>query len=119
MRSKRHLSSELHRAQGPQRQYVSVYLVPDADREKEAGSRRMWSNPGKVKHWEERVNTDTNIFLRESKFLEWSAYGAIQSVGRRETLKGPAIPDLTQPTIFVTQDAFLRLSWAVRRQTSQ
>ena len=30
-------------------------------------------------------------------------------MGRRETLKGPAIPDLTQPTIFVTQDAFFAL----------
>ena len=27
-------------------------------------------------------------------------------MGRRETLKGPAIRDLTQPTIFVSQDAF-------------
>ena len=30
-------------------------------------------------------------------------------MGRRETLTGPAIPDLTQPTIFVTQDAFFAL----------
>ena len=30
-------------------------------------------------------------------------------MGRRETLKGPAIPDLTQPTIFVSQHAFLAL----------
>ena len=69
----------------------------------------MWSDPVKVKHGEERLDTDTHIFFRESKFGEWSAYGAIQSVGRRETLKGPAIPDLTQPTICVTQDAFFAL----------
>ena len=30
-------------------------------------------------------------------------------MGGRETLKGPAISDLTQPTIFVTQDAFFAL----------
>ena len=29
----------------------------------------------------------------------------IQSVGRCEVLKGPAVPDLTHPTFFVTQDA--------------
>ena len=96
----------MQRAQGPQRQYVSVYHVPDADREKDAGNRRMLSDPVKVKHWEERLDTDTHIFFGESKFSDWSAYGAIQSVGRRETLKGPAIPDLTEPTIFVTEDTF-------------
>ena len=100
----------MQRVQGPQRQYLSVYNVPDADREKEAGTRRMWSDPVKVKHWAEHLNTDTHIFFRESKFQHWSAYGAIQSLGRRETLKGPAIPDLTQPTIFVTQDAFFALA---------
>ena len=99
----------MQRAQGPQRQYVSVYNVMDADREKEAGSRQMWSYPVKVKYREERLDTDTHIFLQESKFADWSAYGAIQSVGRRETLKGPAIPDLTQPTIFVPHDAFFAL----------
>ena len=31
-------------------------------------------------------------------------------MGRRVILKGPAIPDLTQPTIFVTQDTFFALS---------
>ena len=56
-----------------------------------------------MKHWAEKLDTDTHIFFRESKFQDWSAYGAIQSVGRREALKGPAIRDLTQPTIFVTQ----------------
>ena len=30
-------------------------------------------------------------------------------MGRRESLKGPAIPDLTQPTTFVRQDAFFAL----------
>ena len=30
-------------------------------------------------------------------------------MGRREALKGRAIPDLTQPTIFVTQDTFFAL----------
>ena len=30
-------------------------------------------------------------------------------MGWHETLKGPAIPDLTQPTIFVTRDAFFAL----------
>ena len=103
------LFAMMQRAQGPQRQYVSVYHVPDADREKEAGNRRMWSDPVKVKHWEERLDTDTHIFFRESKFADRLAYGAIQSMGRRETLKGPAIPDFTQPTNFVTQDAFLAL----------
>ena len=69
----------------------------------------MWSDPVKVKHLEERLNTDTHIFFRQSKFSDWPAYRPIQSVGRRETLKGPANPDLTQPTIFVTQDAFFAL----------
>ena len=96
-------------AQGPQQQHVSVYQVPDADREKEASNRRIWSDPVKVKNWEERPDTDTHIFVRESKFSHWSAYKAIQSVGRRETLKGPAIRDLRQPTIFVTQNAFFAL----------
>ena len=68
----------------------------------------MWLDPVKLKHWEERLDTDTRIFFRESQFGDWSAYGANWSVGR-ETLKGPAIPDLTQPTIFVTQEAFFAL----------
>ena len=54
----------MQRVQGPHRQYVSVYNVPDADREKEAGNRWMWSDPVKVKHWEERLDTDTHIFFR-------------------------------------------------------
>ena len=57
----------------------------------------MWPDPVRVKHWEECLDTDTHIFFRESKFADWLAYGAIQSVGRRETLKGTAILDLTQP----------------------
>ena len=40
----------MQRAQGPQRQYVSVYHVPDADREREAGNRRIWLDSVKVKH---------------------------------------------------------------------
>ena len=103
------LFAMMQRAQGPQKQYVSVYNVPDADREKEAGNRRMWSDPVKVKHWTEKLDTDTHIFFRDSKSQVWSAYEAIQSVGRREALKGPAIPDLTQPTISVTQDDFFAL----------
>ena len=103
------LFAMMQRAQGPQKQYVSVYNVPYANREKEAGNRRMWSDPVKVKHWAERLDTDTHIFFQESKFQDWSAYGAIQSVGRREALKGPAIPDLTRPTISITQDDFLAL----------
>ena len=103
------LFAMMQRAQGPQKQYVSVYNVPDADREKEAGNRRMWSDPVKVKHWAEKLDTDTHIFFWECKFQDRSAYGAIQSVGRREALKGPAIRDLTQPTISVTQDDFFAL----------
>ena len=75
------LFAMMHRVQGPQKPYVSVYNVPDADREKEAGNRRMWSDPVKVKHWAERLDTDTHIFFRESKFQDRSASGAIQSVG--------------------------------------
>ena len=67
-----------------------------------------------MKHWEERLDTDTHIFLRESILSDWSAYGAIQSVGRRETWKGPAIPDLKQPTFFVTQGAFFALGMGCR-----
>ena len=52
---------------------------------------------------------DTHVFFWESKFADWLAYGAIQSVGRRETLKGPATFDLTQPTFFVLQDTFFAL----------
>ena len=96
------LFATMQRAQGPQRQCVSVYHVPNADGEKEAGNRRMWSDPVKVKHWEEHLHTDTHIFFRESNFSDRSAYGAIQSVGRRQTLQGPAIPDLTQPTLSLT-----------------
>ena len=48
-------------------QYVSVYNVPDADREQKSGNRQMWSDPVKVKHWEERLDTDRHIFFRESK----------------------------------------------------
>ena len=59
----------------------------------------MWLDPVKVKHWAEKLDTDTHIFSRGSKFQDFSAYGAIQSVGRREALKGPAILDLTQPII--------------------
>ena len=103
------LFAMMQRAQGPQRQFVLVYNVPDADREKVAGNRRMWSDPVRVKHWEECLDTDTHIFFRESKFGDWSAYGAIQSVGRRETLNEPAIPNLRQPTIFVTKDTFFAL----------
>ena len=52
----------IQRAHGPQRQYLSVYHVLDADREKEAGQRRMWSYNVKVNHWEEHLDTDTRIF---------------------------------------------------------
>ena len=38
----------------------------------------MWSDHVKVKHREERLDTDTHIFFRESKFGDWSAYGVIQ-----------------------------------------
>ena len=103
------LFAMMERAQGLQRKYVSVYHVPDVERAKEAGNWRMWSDPVKVKHWEEHLNADTHIFFRVSKFAEWSAYGAIQSERPRETLKGLAIADLTQPTIFVTQYAFFAL----------
>ena len=37
----------------------------------------MWSHPVKVKHWEERLDADTQILFREPKFSDWSAYGAI------------------------------------------
>ena len=67
------LFAMMQHPQGPQRQYVSVYHVPDADREKEAGHRRMWSGPVKVKHWEERLDMDTHIFFRESKFSDRGA----------------------------------------------
>ena len=52
---------------------------------------------------------DTHVFFFGPKLSDWSAYGAILSLGRREALKEPAIPDLTQPTIFVTQDTFFAL----------
>ena len=103
------LIAMMQRVQGPQRQSVSLYNVPDADREKEAGNRKMCSDQVKVKHWEERLDTDTHIFVRESKFQDWSAYGAIRSVGWREALKEPAIPDVTEPTFFVAQVAFCAL----------
>ena len=106
------LFAMMQRAEGPQRPCVSVYHVPDADLEKEAGQRRMWSDPVKVKHWEERLDMDTHIFFRESKFSDRGAHKAIQSGGRRETLKGPAIRDLTQSTIFVTQYTFFALGMA-------
>ena len=53
----------MQRAQGPQTQYVLVSHVPDADGEKEAGHRRMSSDPVKVKHWKEHLDTDTHIFF--------------------------------------------------------
>ena len=102
------LFAMMQRVQGPQWQYVSVYNVLDAGPEKEAGNQRTWSDPVKVKHWAQRLDTDTHIVFPESEFQEWSAYGAIQSVGRREILKGSAIPvnDLTQPTISEPQEEF-------------
>ena len=103
------LFAMMQRVQGLQKQCVSVYNEPHADRENETGNRRMWSDPVKVKHWAERLDTDTHVFFRESKFQDWSAYGAIRSVGRREALKGLAIPYLTQLTISVTQDDFFAL----------
>ena len=30
----------------------------------------MWSDPVKVKYLEERLNTDTHFFFRESKFQD-------------------------------------------------
>ena len=62
------LFAMMQRAQGPQRQYVSVYHAPDADREKEDGNRRMWSDPVKVKRWEERLDTDTQFFSGSPNF---------------------------------------------------
>ena len=97
----------MQRAQGPQQQYV--YHVLNANREKEDGNRRMWSDHLKLKHWEELLDTYTHNFSRESKFSDSSAYKAISSVGGRETLKGLAILDSTQPTIFVTQDTLFAL----------
>ena len=44
-------------------QVISVYHVPDADRDAQASHRRMWSNPVKVKHWEEHLDMDTHIFF--------------------------------------------------------
>ena len=103
------LSAMMQSAPGPKKQYVPVYHVPDKDREKEAGHGRMWSHPVKVKLWEEHLHTDAHIFFRQCKVLDWSAYGPIQSVGRREALKRPAIPDVTQSTDFVTQETFFAL----------
>ena len=57
------LFAMMQRAQCPQRQYGSVYHVLDADREKEAGHRRMWFDPVKVKHREEHLDTDTHFFF--------------------------------------------------------
>ena len=57
------LFAMMQRAQGPQQQFVSVYNVPDADREKEDDTRRMWSDPVKVKHWEERLIRTRTFFL--------------------------------------------------------
>ena len=58
------LFAMMQHALGPRRAFVSVYNVPDADEQKEAGNRRMWSDPVKVKHWEERLDADTHIFSR-------------------------------------------------------
>ena len=86
------LFATMQRAQGPQRQYVSVYHVPHADREKEAGHRRMWSDPVKVKHWEEHLDTDTHIFFRESKFSDSSAYERFNPwVGARPRKDRPSL----------------------------
>ena len=77
---------------------MSVYHVPDADWEKEAGRRRMWSDLVKVNHSEEHLDTDTHIFCRESKFPDWSAYGAIQSVTQEAFFAlgmGCLSPDIT------------------------
>ena len=99
------LFAMMQRAQGPRRQYVSVYNVPDADREKEAGKREIWSDPVKVKQWEERLNADTHISFPGVQFcglfglLSYSACGSARDVEK-------TIPDSPQPTIFVTQDTF-------------
>ena len=68
------LFATMQRAQGPQRQYVAVYHVLDADQEKEAGHRRIWGDPVKPKHWEEHLDRDTHIFFQESKFSDWLAW---------------------------------------------
>ena len=69
------LFAMMQRAQGPQRQYVSVYHVPYADREKEAGHRRMWSEPVKVENWEEHLDTDTHMFFRECEMTTLNISG--------------------------------------------
>ena len=57
------LFAMMQRVQGPQKQYVSAYHVLDADQEKEAGNRLMWSEPVKVKHWAERLDTGMHILF--------------------------------------------------------
>ena len=84
------LSAMVQRVQGPQRQVVPVYNVPDANQVKEAGNGRMLSDPVKVNQLEEGIDTDKHIRFEDFQIADWSAYGAIQSVGWRKTLKGPA-----------------------------
>ena len=31
----------------------------------------MWSDPVKVKHWEEQLDTDKHIFFQESNYSDW------------------------------------------------
>ena len=34
----------------------------------------MWSDPVKMKHRAEKLDTETHMFFRESEFQDWSAY---------------------------------------------
>ena len=64
----------MQRAQGPQRQFVSLYNVPVADQEKEACNRLMWSDPIMVNHLEEHLDTDRHILFPDAHSGDWSAY---------------------------------------------
>ena len=62
-------SAMMQRAQGPQRQCVSVYDVPDAEPEEEAGNRRI-----KVKHWEERLRVLHHTTSMYMQLLPFAAF---------------------------------------------
>ena len=59
------LFAMVQRAQGPQRQHVSVYHVADVDREKE--EQRMWSDPVKLKSCEEHLDTRYKLLASARK----------------------------------------------------
>ena len=87
--------------QGSQRQYVSVYHMPDVDREKKAGQGGMWLDPVKVKHWGEHLDTDRHFVFSAVQVFGLVGLLSDSFRGSAQDLERAGHPNLTQPTIIV------------------